>query len=274
MIHKILVVALFGSILGLGSTIPAVAQESAPSDSDFVTFVLGNFEFLILHELAHMLIGEKNIPIIGPEENAADYIAVTLLIRAGKVDPDQQPVLRQFVASAAEAFSISWELGRQYGIEIPYWDAHALGIQRYYAIVCLLYGSDPAEFGDLLAEAELPEARSRSCESEYAKADQSLQWLLDTFGRGPSDPESAPVQINYEQPRSRMQQAIVEAIQSRQMLEQTVEAIRQRFLIESPFKVEIRACGQPQGAWLPAERALVVCYELLDAFAQFESMRR
>jgi hypothetical protein len=147
-------------IVCLALPIAAHAQgESVDEETELSMFVLGNVEFLILHELAHMLIGEKEIPIIGSEENAADYIAATFLIRASGLDSDEQALLRQFLVSAADAFSISWDIGTEYGADIPYWDSHGLSIQRFYGIVCLLYGSDPEEYGDLVVKAKLPEAR-------------------------------------------------------------------------------------------------------------------
>ena len=39
------------------------------------------------HEIAHFLIDEKQLPIIGPEENAADYIATLALLRDESLDP-------------------------------------------------------------------------------------------------------------------------------------------------------------------------------------------
>ena len=42
-------------------------------DTSTTSFVLGNFEFVLLHELAHVVIGELKVPVLGPEEDAADY---------------------------------------------------------------------------------------------------------------------------------------------------------------------------------------------------------
>ena len=54
----------------------AQAQERAsPLDPDRVDFVMGNFQFTLLHELAHAAIWDVKPPIIGPEESAADYLA-------------------------------------------------------------------------------------------------------------------------------------------------------------------------------------------------------
>jgi hypothetical protein len=61
---------------------PVFSQvETPPLDPERVTFVLGNVEFALLHELAHLVIGELDLPILGPEEQAADYLATMTLLR-------------------------------------------------------------------------------------------------------------------------------------------------------------------------------------------------
>src|SRR5512138_2136407 len=70
------------------------AQSSADSDvtklfqSTPEEFVVANAQFVLMHELAHLVIDEKQVPILGPEEMAADYIAAMLLIRPRTVPPE------------------------------------------------------------------------------------------------------------------------------------------------------------------------------------------
>ena len=42
-------------------------------------FTVGSFEFALLHELAHLIISEKEVPVLGSVESAADYVATTVL---------------------------------------------------------------------------------------------------------------------------------------------------------------------------------------------------
>lgn len=57
------------------------AQQQDEKKDAALDFVVGNIKFILLHELAHVVIGEKQIPILGPEESAADYFATTTLLR-------------------------------------------------------------------------------------------------------------------------------------------------------------------------------------------------
>lgn len=243
---------------------PASAQTSSFEQKRRIEFVLGNVEFLFLHELAHFIIDEKQIPIIGPEENAADYLAALALIRTEPFQPDEENQTLRFLLAAADAFTVSWTIGSALGTEIPYWGSHALNIQRYYQIACLIYGSNPEAFKSLPTRSGLPPERAESCVSEYARANEALDWLLSTFGRQPGDPPSAKIDVLYEQPKSMLATRMLAEIQNARLLEQTVTRMLDRFTIEEPMSVVMRSCDESEAAWLPASRELVVCYELID----------
>jgi hypothetical protein len=49
-----------------------------------------------------------------------------------------------------------------------------------------------------------------------------------------------------------------------ELLERIDERLHERFTIEQPFTIAMRACGRAQGAWLPEQREVVICYELID----------
>jgi hypothetical protein len=228
-------------------------------------FAVGNVEFLLVHEIAHFLIDEKNVPIIGPEENAADYIATLALLREAPLDPAQQNRALRFLVAAADAFALAWQTGMTAGAEAPYWESHGLSIQRYYQVACLLYGSDPVAFAGVPQIAGLPDERARSCAGEYAQAAQGIEWLLTTFGRREGDAPSAAVSIVYQQPPTLVSARVRDELARIELLERIAERLRERFTIEQPLTMAMRRCGRAEAAWLPGPRALVICYELLDA---------
>jgi hypothetical protein len=226
--------------------------------------VLGNIEYLLVHEIAHFLISEKGIPIIGPVENAADYIATLALIREEPLDLTQQDRAVTFLLAAADAFAESWRTGTALGADVPYWGAHALSIQRHYQIACLLYGSGPEAFASVAAAAGLPEARAEDCIAEYARADRAVEWLLADYGRQPGDAPGAATEIVYEEPPTHVSAAVLRELKRIELLERVTERLHLRFTIERPFGLVMRSCGQAEAAWLPDRRELVICYELID----------
>jgi hypothetical protein len=243
---------------------PAEPAGDLQTDRDAIAFVVGNIQFLLVHEIAHFLIAEKSVPIIGPEENAADYIATLALIREEPLDPAEKDRALEFLLSAADAFAASWRTGAELGADLPYWGSHSLSIQRYYQIACLLYGSDPVAFERVPGVAGLPEVRAQSCIAEYAKANQAIDWLLANFGRQPDDPPGAATEILYEQPRTLVATRVLGELQSLNLLELILERLHKRFTIVRPFTVVMRTCGQAEAAWIPDRRELVICHDLVD----------
>lgn len=250
------------------SVLTAVAPAAERSEQ--VNFVLGNFAFALLHELAHVVIGDKNVPILGSLESAADYTAVTMAIRGGDSE-NAKAFLTQALADTTAAFATSWSLAEANRAPVPYWDVHALGIQRYYAVLCLVYGSDPETHEGL--RAKLPVGRAAGCPAEYRMADAGLQWLVETYGRQPGNDERVDIAFDYEPVASRNQQKFLAPIRELNLVERTVRAIDDAFGFEEPFEVSMRACKRPEAAWQPERRELILCYELLEAFAQIYRLR-
>jgi hypothetical protein len=240
---------------------PRAAEQHEPAA---VAFVVGNVEFLLLHEIAHFLIDEKGVPIIGPEENAADYIATLALLREESLDPTRESRGREFLLSAADAFGAAWRTGQELGADVPYWSAHALSIQRYYQIACLLYGSDEAAFARVPQIAGLPPERAQSCAAEFARTNAAIQWLLDTYGRRAGDAPAQSTPVVYEPPPTRVSERILRELQSLELLERTLDRLHERFTLDRPFRLVVRGCGRAEAAWIDASRELVICYEILD----------
>jgi hypothetical protein len=261
---RIALLACAGLLGGVPTEAIAQAQPAQREDTGAIAFVVGNVAFLLIHEIAHFLIAEKDLPIIGPEENAADYIATLALLREDSLDPARASRGREFLLSAAGAFGAAWRTGQELGAAVPYWGAHALSIQRYFQIACLLYGSDPVGFVRIPEIAGLPYERAQGCVAEHARADRSIQWLLDHYGRQPGDPAETPTEFVYEPPPTRISERILHELRSIELLERTVGRLHQRFTVERPFRLAVRSCGRAEAAWLDASRELAICYELLD----------
>ncbi len=240
------------------------AEASDAKQQDLMMFVLGNVEFLLLHEVAHLLIAEKDFPIVGPTENAADYIATWALLNEKPFDPNQQDRPLRFLLSAANAFAVAWRSALDSGAPLPYWGEHALSIQRYYQITCLLYGSNPTTFARIPEIAGLPPARAAGCVDEYRRTDKAIRWLIATYGRKPSDPPPPRTTVEFEPPKTLVSERVAAELESQQLLERTADRLNAQFTLARPFKLVVRSCGRPEAAWMPGSRELVICYELMD----------
>ncbi len=259
--------SLTGGLLALllAPGLAAGAQAAPePLDERTAVFVLGNLQFLLVHELAHLVIGELEVPVLGPEEPAADYIAAGALIRADRRAGNVDRRDGAYLLAAADAQQLSWQRGSARGAPVPYWDAHALTIQRFFQIVCLLYGADPVTYADLPVRAGMPATRAAGCAAEFARADRAISWLLATYGRRPGDGPGAVLDIRYEAPPTLTSRRVVAEMQRVGLIETIVARIGERFRLPRPATVVMRRCGQAEAAWQPAQRELVLCYELVD----------
>ncbi len=146
------------------------AKSAAPyaaTNTDLYRATIGSTLFTFFHELGHTLIHELNLPAVGREEDAADQLGVTF-ITAGGNDLGEialVAVARQFKERAMQTRPE----------DLPYWDEHPLDQQRYFNLICLLYGSNPRKYTSLPSLAGLPGGRARQCPSEYQQATNS--WL-------------------------------------------------------------------------------------------------
>jgi hypothetical protein len=252
------------------STVDGRPEEQSPAGEaplePNVFFVLGNVEFILLHELAHVMIADFEIPIVGPEEGAADYIATAALIRAEEFNVERVDRARQFLLATASGLATAWDFSSGAGADIQYWDTHTLTIQRFYQIICLIYGSNQAGFATLPERVGMPEGRASRCPREFERAMRGLRWLLDNHGRAPGDPPGAEIDIVFEPAPSRASQQVANAIAASGVIDDTVARLHEQFTITMPFRIVFRRCGQPQAAWVPEDRDIVLCYELLDSY--------
>jgi hypothetical protein len=134
--------------------------------------IVGAILDTILHEVGHGVIEMLDIPILGREEDAADFFSVYLQLLFPVEDAQR---LLQGVA-----FMMGSEAREDFANRIApqeYAGAHALNAQRYYNVLCLAFGANPK----LLANAPpagLPDGRAKSCGDEYALLKRAFLRLI------------------------------------------------------------------------------------------------
>ena len=127
--------------------------------------------FAFYHELGHALIDVYNLPATGREEDAVDQLATVMLLETWEGEDSELAIL-----SSAEWFDL--DASEEAEDETDMADEHALNEQRYYNLVCWIYGSDPEYFSDVVDDWELPPARAERCEGEYQRMSQAWDALL------------------------------------------------------------------------------------------------
>ncbi|CAH6844129.1 conserved exported hypothetical protein [Vibrio chagasii] len=101
----------------------------------------------LIHEAGHAYVEDQQIAILGKEEDAVDNLATILLINYVEHGTDA-------AISAADMFAFESEDRPEYYDLGEYIDEHSFDLQRYFSTLCLVYGSDPEAYKNLLDEVE------------------------------------------------------------------------------------------------------------------------
>lgn len=129
--------------------------------------------FILFHEIGHVLVDVHELPITGREEDAVDQLATVLLAESDDIEVEAAALdAAVFFAAAADQEGINEE---------AFWGEHALDAQRFYNIICWLYGSDPETWSDLVGEDGLPPERAERCPAEYQRLASAWETLLNPF---------------------------------------------------------------------------------------------
>jgi hypothetical protein len=116
--------------------------------------------FFLLHELGHALIDIYKIPLNGNPEDVADNFSINLLAETNGIN--------QAAIQGASFFQIFTKHEAEMKLEdLPVLDEHLLDAQRFYNIVCKLYGSDPVKYNFIVSGGYLDESKTSRCTSDY-----------------------------------------------------------------------------------------------------------
>ncbi len=158
-------------------------KPTAKSDEELGNAVMGAVMFAFFHEAGHGLIHVLDLPAVGREEDSVDQLATLTLIAGG--DPGVAMAL-----SGAYWFQLQ---AKQTGDKTPFWDEHAFDSQRFYNILCLIYGSAPEKYGEFVTSGNLPADRAKRCPEEYAKINKAWEKLLS-----PHMTNAAATNVDYK----------------------------------------------------------------------------
>jgi hypothetical protein len=145
---------------------------STPEEAQ--TLILASTAFVFLHELGHLLIDQLDIPITGREEDAVDQLATAIITQTGIEEAGN-------VALAGGLFFGLLGANREAFEAADFWDEHSLNEQRFFNIICWVYGSDPQQFAEIPAQAGLGEDRLARCQDEYLQLASSWEALLGPY---------------------------------------------------------------------------------------------
>lgn len=141
------------------------------SEVELQRSVYGATVFVFFHELGHALINVLDLPAVGREEDAADQLSTVILTNGGEEG-------QTAVINGANSFILGEQSGDMQ--RLPFWDEHSLGPQRFFNLLCWVYGHDPDKY-NYLVNQNLPQERAVRCPAEYAQIAKSWYRLLAPY---------------------------------------------------------------------------------------------
>ncbi|SEK35880.1 DUF4344 domain-containing metallopeptidase [Nonomuraea pusilla] len=151
----------------------AKAEENFSTEQEKDDYVTGVLLDTLFHELGHALISIYDLPTVGKEDDAVDQLSAIYMIEIGEAG-------QNYALQAAQSYFIA--AGDSDRDSLPFYDEHSMDEQRAYNYACLVYGSDPEKFADLVGETDdsyLPQARAERCPEEWAKVSAAWNKLLE-----------------------------------------------------------------------------------------------
>lgn len=240
---------LFAALAVFALSAPIAQAFTMPEDEDAAQFVISNVVATFYHELGHALIDVLQFPVLGREEDAADALSAYLTHQIWKEDS-----AASIVADSANAYLLYNAEAEEFGYETPYWDEHSLNLQRYYNLVCLFYGADPAARTDFVTEFELPENRAARCEAEYAQVDQAWGSLLES--------------AQYQEGAAGLVMLGDESDPIAAILAEEVADFNGWYSLPTDVFVEVAPCGQANAFYYSGVSTITICTEYAEDLAR------
>ena len=238
---------------------PVMAQDDVYTEAEYVDamrFAMGDAVYSVYHEVGHMMVGEFALPVLGKEEDAADSLAVILLL-----NDDEDENSYQSLVDAADGWYFAAQKTAISGMaDLSFYDEHSLGIQRAYAMACLMIGKDQEWFKDTADFYAIDQDRRDSCAYTYEQSLAAWNTVLEphlTTGK-----PSAAIDVIYDD--AGPYQEFADALEERQILEHAAELITETYNLPRPIVFRATQCGEANAYWSPSGE-LTYCYEMAEA---------
>ncbi len=223
------------------------------------TSVVGATFFAFFHELGHALRHTLKLPVTGKEEDAVDQLATLILIQGGDTGVNA-------ALAGARWFALQHEENKKKGApQMPFWDEHSLSAQRFYNIACLIYGSAPDKYENLVKNKYLPRERAMKCEDEFKNIKGAWEMILAKHtrngatmaGAGLSQPKVAAASKPVTVPATPVPSAAREKVKTQPRAKPVKSDIRCEAVAQKVVQLFVVYAAKDANPKTPAERQLV-----------------
>jgi len=246
-------------IFGLALTAPAASAAPLNAQDTQIAqrWAANNAMFVLYHEMAHLLVDQLNLPVLGREEDAADNMATHILLSQRTNEADQALV------DAARGWLLTDAAGPETFQTSDFYDSHSLNLQRAYAIVCMMVGSDRNAFGRIADVYGIDPFRQDSCAGDFNLIDRSVDRVMAAYGA--PDTRDGGVKVHYEVATGLMSRAAV-AFKRSGVFEKVADTLDKDYRLRRSVVLRAQLCDQPNAFYDPNHDEIIFCYELMHEF--------
>ena len=242
-------IALASSALGAAPKAPLTDEQKAEA----MDFAMHDAIFTLYHESGHLLVHDLKLPVLGKEEDAADALAVVQIFR-NTPDPDELYNVMNDVADGWYYSSLNMT-----DEDVDTYDDHSLDIQRANAMVCMMVGANPDEFGDTADDFEMDPDQQDACADTYQQALDS--WTTELAPYAAKSP-GADIPVTYDD--AGKYKVYADELKSRKILENLAENLRTSYALPGPVSIKAAQCGEANAFYDPDTHSITYCYELAE----------
>jgi hypothetical protein len=158
-----------------------------------VDALLGAIMDTLLHEAGHGVFDFLEVPVLGREEDAADFFAAYMALQLRPEDAMRivEGAAYMFASEARTALFAPFGVGAYAG-------EHSLAPQRYFNYLCMAYGSNPNMFSNIAMDGGLPLNRFEPCVNEFALLRRGFEKVIGSqMDKDLSDKVRAEVRFQW-----------------------------------------------------------------------------
>jgi len=228
-----------------------VAGSSVTSAQDSqIDYSINVSRHVLFHEAAHALIREFDLPVLGNEETMADAFATVTI--AEFMSDDAAAIIhdrvRSWLYEAEESPPVVDDLKGE----------HELDARRAYRTVCLLYGADPARWGEVINRIDMEEDDAADCSDTAPDIVESWSRVLAPHRNGDVQ---GNVIIQYGDAE------YTEIVDGAGLLDE-VASFMEQFTWPRPVVLHFDSCGRERASWNREERRILICDEYFGRFVR------
>ncbi len=147
-------------------------KETSPQGVTPADAMVGQFFYVVSHEMGHAMFDMLDVPVFGGGEDAADQFATFIMLQFGKDEA------RRLVVAAAYSYREFLTNPKVTAPLAAFSDMHSPPATRFYNMLCLAYGADSKLFGDFVDKGYLPKERASGCRREYGEVSYAFTKLI------------------------------------------------------------------------------------------------